>query len=1100
MFQGQGAGGYPSLETVVSNCLRTTTQNQSSPFFMTILRQFQQRMHMWWPAAAVLAVGGVLSVGLWQVLQAQQTQTVQTRLEQQAQLFTASIEQRMYAYSDLVEGVRPLMENAGMSAKEAFSALKMTQDFAVRYPGAETLSHVLLVNAAEYEHYKQQFLHAVPNEQRVHEALMPRVNGEQSWAYVIDEVWPIGSRPFLKGFDIGQFPAVRSLVQRSIQSDVPVMSAPFPLVQTSKGKTGVVLSVPLKKIVKADQEKRIDGFLNLSINIERMMQHLVARGMLSHTALAIHDHGLRRNNLLEQSGDAPIHGWPVFASHDWGSAAHHSSLRTQRELHIGGRVWMLEYAPQASVLSRIERYFPFIIALSTFGASVLLAIVVTLLNLKRARAQLTVQAKQHLLQQRTERLNALFHQSAFGVAEMEPATGRYISANTRLLDVIGVGLEELLSQDIYEVVHAEDREDCRRMMQRLCSGEVPHFSVTHRIVRGDGGIIWCEAWVAPLHVGDGKPSERHILLLQDVTERRLMQEQLKAREAYSSEMLRYMPVGLVVVGSLGDIEFVNHQFENMTGWSQQDLSDETGMWRLLCADVQQHNELLKRLNAGRCEVVASGVNMPAMEYLLRSKDGRQLAMEVSGRFLGGRILLSFVDVTQRKAAEEEIRWLGQYDTLTQLPNRRLLLDRLEEALARSQRPNACKGALLLLDLDNFKALNETLGHELGDDLLRLVATRLSHCISGRHTLARQGGDEFAVVLEDLPENALEAGRHTEQVGRSILQALRAPFYLDNQDLHVTVSMGAVVFPGQADTVEELLKRADLALYQAKNAGRDTLQFFDPRLQQAVSTRVEMEKGLRQALDRHEFDLFFQAQVQGAQVTGAEALLRWNHPTKGFISPGVFVPAAEESGLILPLGEWVLYAACRQLAHWARDPLMAGVSMSVNVSARQFHQPNFVDQVKQALQVTGAQPQLLDLELTEGILLTDVEDTIEKMVQLKGIGVRFSLDDFGTGYSSLSYLKRLPLDKLKIDQSFVREVVTSANDAAITRSIIALGHSLGLKVIAEGVETQEQKEFLAENGCNYCQGYFFNQPQPGPAFEAWVRAFTSGQQVKTPALQ
>jgi EAL domain-containing protein (putative c-di-GMP-specific phosphodiesterase class I) len=291
-------------------------------------------------------------------------------------------------------------------------------------------------------------------------------------------------------------------------------------------------------------------------------------------------------------------------------------------------------------------------------------------------------------------------------------------------------------------------------------------------------------------------------------------------------------------------------------------------------------------------------------------------------------------------------------------------------------------------------------------------------------------------------------------------------------------------------VEELLKRAELALYQAKSAGRDSLQFFDPSMQQAVSARVEMEKDIRLALERHEFDLFYQPQVCNGQVMGAEALLRWQHPSKGLISPAVFVPAAEDSGLILPLGEWALYAACRQLARWARDPALSQMSMSVNVSPRQFYQPDFVAQVQQALEVTGARAERLELELTEGMLLEDVEDTIRKMVQLKALGVSFSLDDFGTGYSSLSYLKRLPLDKLKIDQGFVREVVTSSNDAAIARSIIALGHSLGLQVIAEGVETEAQRAFLEENGCNFWQGYLFSRPQPVADFEAWARSYNA----------
>lgn len=532
----------------------------------------------------------------------------------------------------------------------------------------------------------------------------------------------------------------------------------------------------------------------------------------------------------------------------------------------------------------------------------------------------------------------------------------------------------------------------------------------------------------------------------------------------------------------------SQEFETVTGWTQQELTDECSLWRHLCLDGAQNQKMVSTLEHARSHPANEGANLPSEEYVLRSRDGRELSMDVSVRALGDRVLLSFIDLSQRKEAEAKIRWLGFYDSLTQLPNRSLLMDRLGEVIQSCQTTGEGQGALLLLDIDNFKSLNETLGHQYGDALLRLVATRLSNCIAGKHTLARQGGDEFAVVLEDLPPDSMDAGRRAEQVGSAILEALRTPFYLGNQDFHVTVSMGAVVFDGHGDTVEELLKRADLALYQAKSAGRDTLQFFDPSMQKAVSARVEMEKDIRLALERHEFDLYFQPQVQCDKVIGAEALLRWKHPTKGFIPPSTFVPIAEESGLILPLGEWVLFAACRQLAHWARDPQLQQLTMAVNVSPRQFYQPDFVQQVQRALEVTGARAQLLELELTEGMLLTDVDDTIWKMVQLKELGVMFSLDDFGTGYSSLSYLKRLPLDKLKIDQSFVQEVVDSPNDATIAKSIIALGTSLGLQVIAEGVETEAQRDFLTSNGCHYWQGFLFSRPQAGPEFEAWTKAY------------
>lgn len=1044
--------------------------------------KLQQRLQTWWPTVAVLAFGCALSIGLWQTLEDRQVHTAQERLDQQAEMFSASVAQRFYAYGDIVHGMKAILEMKDVPAHDVFAASKLTQDPAFRYPGLEALSLIRRMDAMGYAAYRERLLREASAQQRVDESQMPAPSLAQTDYYIVDDVWPLSARRALRGIDAETHPSVKALIESLQNTAGPVMSAPLVMPETKNEATGVLISVPLRAAAAAGEQGQLTGVLNLSVNLERMMVHFLARGMLPHTLVSIEDVGVLPDGFPSSQA-----GQPIYASQGWDTLSH-STPRVKKAIVIWGRMWSLEFASNGSVLSDVERSFPTIIGTSTLGATLLLAAVVLLLSLQRLRAQIQAEAKHNLLSERTDRLKALFNQTAVGVAEIEPATGRYLSVNARFADVVGFSLEALDTMTIYERIHPDDRAECERLERLLTSGRLPNFVSTQRMLRADGGVIWAEIWVSPLLNAGGRAVGRHIVLLMDVTERRLLQEQLQAREAYSSEMLRYMPVGLVVVGPVGNIEFVNHQFEVMTGWEQCDVADESALWRHLCVDAQQHATLLQRLNIGRCEVVPTGMNMPAMEYLLRSKSGQELTMEVSGRFLGGRILLSFVDITQRKAAEAEIRWLGFYDNLTQLPNRRLLLDRLSEALTRSQRGQAGRGALLLLDIDNFKSLNETLGHQHGDALLRLVATRLSNCIAGRHTLARQGGDEFAVVLEDLPSDPLEAGRYTEQMGRSILEALRTPFYLGNQDFHVTVSMGAVMFCGPGDSVEELLKRADLALYQAKSAGRDTLQFFDPSMQKAVSARVEMEKDMRLALERHEFDLFFQPQVQRDKVIGAEALLRWKHPTKGFIPPGVFVPTAEESGLILPLGEWVLYAACRQLEHWSHNPALAELTTSVNVSPRQFYQPNFVEQVQQALQVTGAKPDLLELELTEGMLLTDVEDTIQKMVQLKTMGVMFSLDDFGTGYSSLSYLKRLPLDKLKIDQSFVREVVTSTNDAAIARSIIALGNSLGLQVIAEGVETEAQRVFMAKNGCSYWQGFYFSRPQPAADFEAWTLAY------------
>ena len=443
------------------------------------------------------------------------------------------------------------------------------------------------------------------------------------------------------------------------------------------------------------------------------------------------------------------------------------------------------------------------------------------------------------------------------------------------------------------------------------------------------------------------------------------------------------------------------------------------------------------------------------------------------------------DITERKTAEAQIRNLAFYDPLTLLPNRRLLLDRLQLALASSTR-NGLEGALLFIDLDHFKTLNDTLGHDRGDLLLQEVAKRLSGCIREVDTVARLGGDEFVVMLEDLSATSSEAANQSEVVGEKILAALCRPYDLSGQDYRSSSSIGITLFGAPQNNIEDLMKRADLAMYQAKAAGRNTLRFFDPSMQAEVSARAALEADLRNALKHGQFILHYQPQVDAAgHVTGAESLVRWQHPQRGLVSPAEFIPLAEETGLILPLGSWVLETACTCLAAWANDAVTARLTVAVNVSAGQLHQTDFVEQVLAVLRKTGANPRQLKLELTESLLLDDVEDTIRKMSQIKAHGIGFSLDDFGTGYSSLTYLKRLPLEQLKIDQSFVRDVLTDPNDAAIARTVVALAQSLGLSVIAEGVESEAQRDFLARNGCLAYQGYLFSRPLPLAAFEEFL---------------
>ncbi|RYF57371.1 MAG: EAL domain-containing protein [Comamonadaceae bacterium] len=443
--------------------------------------------------------------------------------------------------------------------------------------------------------------------------------------------------------------------------------------------------------------------------------------------------------------------------------------------------------------------------------------------------------------------------------------------------------------------------------------------------------------------------------------------------------------------------------------------------------------------------------------------------------------------SERTAAERRIEHLAFYDPLTELPNRRLLMDRLQRAFATSAR-TGLHGALLCLDLDHFKTLNDTLGHDMGDALLQQVAQRLNGCVRESDTVARLGGDEFLVLLEDLDALATDAAEQTQYVSEKILATLNQPYQLELHNVHSTTSVGAVLFAGQSQTVEEIVKHADLAMYAAKNSGRNAIRFFDPMMQAAISARAALENDLRTALDAGQFLLHYQIQV-GHRVhpVGAEALIRWRHPERGLVSPSEFIPLAEETGLILPIGLWVLQTACTQLRRWQDNPVTERLQMSVNVSARQFRQPDFMEQIRTVLLQTGAPPDRLKLELTESLALDNVDDTIAKMTALRALGLRFSLDDFGTGQSSLSYLTRLPLDQLKIDQSFVRNIGIQHTDALIVQTIIGMAQSLGIDVIAEGVETDAQRAFLEMHGCTLCQGYLFSRPVPIEGLEQYLRA-------------
>ncbi|MEI8363593.1 MAG: EAL domain-containing protein [Betaproteobacteria bacterium] len=542
--------------------------------------------------------------------------------------------------------------------------------------------------------------------------------------------------------------------------------------------------------------------------------------------------------------------------------------------------------------------------------------------------------------------------------------------------------------------------------------------------------------------------------------------------------------GMVITDANKIILRVNPAFTLITGYTAEDAVGQTpsilnsgrhdtdfyhAMWECINSTGAWYGEIWNRRKNG--EIYPERLAITAV------KDDNGIPTNY---------VASMTDITVSMAAAEEIKNLAFYDPLTHLPNRRLLVDRLNQALASSAR-NGRDGALLFLDLDHFKNLNDTLGHDIGDLLLKQVASRLIECVREGDTVARIGGDEYVVMLEELSEHPIEAAAQAEAVGKKILTALNLPYKLAIHEHHNTSSIGITLFSDQVAGIEEILKQADIAMYQAKKSGRNAQRFFDPQMQDSINARAYLERELRKAIGKNQFHLYYQVQVDVAgHAVGAEALVRWIHPERGIVDPVNFIALAEETGLIIPIGQWVLKTACTQLNAWQQDKLTCELTLSINVSAKEFRQADFVAQVQAAVTQHSINPMLLKLELTESILLEDIEGTIATMSALKEVGIRFSLDDFGTGYSSLQYLKRLPLYQLKIDQSFVQDIAVDTSDQAIVSTIIAMAHTLNLNVIAEGVETKEQQGLLFSSGCTHYQGYLFGRPTPIEQFQAALK--------------
>jgi len=656
------------------------------------------------------------------------------------------------------------------------------------------------------------------------------------------------------------------------------------------------------------------------------------------------------------------------------------------------------------------------------------------------------------------------------------ADGWNIYFNQQWMDYTGLSFEESCGHGWNKPFHPDDQQRAWDAWQNAVNNNAT-YSLECQLRRADGVYHWWLVRGTPIFDETGKVY-KWFGTCTDIHKLKESEKSLRiAAIAFESQE------AMVITDAKQTILKVNQAFTRMTGYSAEEAVGSTPallksgnqdkqfydtMWEALNRDKFWAGEIWNRRKNG--ELYPEWLSISAV-----TDANRQISNYIA----------AFTDISANKKLEETIHDLAYYDPLTHLPNRRLMLDRLKQALL-SRKLKSQYGAILFIDLNDFKMLNDTKSHAMGDLLLIEVSLRLKAAVHEDDTVARTGGNEFAVLLETLDKTTDLAAAQAETVGKRLLTSIGQSFDLRGYEYKCSASIGIALFHSHEVNIDELVKHATMAMHQAKQGGKNTIRFFDPTVQEALEFRVQLESWMRKALNE-QYELYYQIQVDDkGNATGAETLIRWHHPDMGMIPPADFIPLAEETGLILQIGQWVLKTACIQLKAWEYNQATQHLVLAVNVSAKQFSQSDFVNQVLSVLKQTAANPHRLKLELTESMVVDNVENIIAKMNALKVIGVKFSLDDFGTGFSSLSYLKRLPLDQLKIDQSFVRDALTDSNDAAIIRTIIALGQTLGMEVIAEGVETKAQRHFLAALGCNHYQGYLFSKPIPLKEFEQLLR--------------
>lgn len=1092
---------------------------------MTPRQRFGLLWESGWTAAwIVLVMGVVLSIAAWVFTRVMVDRDAHHRFQAATNDVAANAQTFIRSYTNLLYGMQGLFQADPAVGHAAFNRYIYALNLPLRYPGVRSVSYAHRVPASAKAEFERRLRRDSELIRRGYGNVVIRPAGERSEYFVITYIEPLHINKTALGYDVASDEERMALVERARDTGMPTLSGRLALaIDPTRSETGVVLRLALyrKDAFVPDTERRrkaLIGLANVTFAANDLAERVLSGEGHAAFTLSIHDGGYIDSD--PKPAPQELYSNAALRPPQSGAVFNHSVF-----IEAGQRRWEMKFsAPRNSFLRPADRGLPWAALTAGLVASLLLAALIHSLIGSRQRAQklaaemtadlLASQARLTEEKRRTQELIEVLPNPIY----FKGTDGRYLGVNKAWETFFGVPRREFLGKTVHDLYPGNPEIAQRLQADDQAMWDHPGTKSTEAIITtadgkrhntlyykaaftgADGGVAGLIGTI--VDITERKQAEQRLTLEHAVT--RLLSEADRssgiiskiiqiigeafgcACGSYWIEDAQRQEMACAEIWSVSSPEIIafaesNRQFRHPLDipgglFSRARHSGEPVWVNDVTSDTRFRRAPLAAkagLHAAFAFPIRSGNEiLGVMEFFSLANRPPDEALLQSTRAIGGQIGLFIA----RKQAEERIRHLAHYDELTGLPNRSMFSQRLAHAIAQARR-SSTQLAVLFIDLDRFKNINDTLGHAAGDTVLKEVAERLRGCLRETDTVGRLSGDEFVVMLEEMPQSM-----HCAEVAKKILAAVARPFLLDLQEYHLTASVGISTYPTDSEGLQGLLKNADVAMYRAKELGKNNFQFYSTQMNIHNLERLALESGLRRALERDEFVLHYQPKIdiRSGEIIGMEALVRWQHPTKGLIAPMQFIPLAEETGLIVPIGQWVLKTACARNKSWQEQGLPP-LCIAVNLSARQFTHENLLQDVARVLSETGLEAAFLELEITESMVMNDPEEAIELLHKMKAMGVTIAIDDFGTGYSSLSYLKRFPIDSVKIDRTFIKDLPLDGDDAAITQAIIAMAHGLKLKVIAEGAETGEQLNFLRTHKCDEMQGYYFSKPLPESEF-------------------